>query len=160
MRALWSSRQSCSHNVSQKLKRIRRFYDRDMECTQRVNLSFLGRSQALPFFISLHMSHWPVSFSSSLLRSLTLSLSLSSTHLLSPPPPSYSIFLFYFSSSSFCCSSSPSSFYLFYFLPLIMYLSFFLCFSVSLSLSVSYLSPISLDLCLFLLLLSPKQLPN
>ena len=29
MRALWSERQSCSHNVSQNLKRIRRVSDRD-----------------------------------------------------------------------------------------------------------------------------------
>ena len=28
MRALWSDRQNCSHNVSQKVKRIRRFSDR------------------------------------------------------------------------------------------------------------------------------------
>ena len=30
MRALWSSRQNSSHNVSQKLKRIRRFSEKDL----------------------------------------------------------------------------------------------------------------------------------
>ena len=30
MRALWSSKQNCSHNVAQKLKRIRRFSDQEI----------------------------------------------------------------------------------------------------------------------------------
>ena len=30
MRALWSDRQNCSHNVSQKVKRIRRFSEKNL----------------------------------------------------------------------------------------------------------------------------------
>ena len=39
MRALWSSRQNCSHNVSQKLKRIRRF----SECQRNILPEFRSR---------------------------------------------------------------------------------------------------------------------
>ena len=35
MRALWSDRQNCSHNVSQKVKRIRRFSDQKLRCSKR-----------------------------------------------------------------------------------------------------------------------------
>ena len=42
MRALWSDRQNCSHNVSQKVRRIRRFWEEQEQEVQGKGLRRQG----------------------------------------------------------------------------------------------------------------------